>query len=75
MQTNARTKPYEDFDPLFTLKEVISTVAQEHGITVLLSRQQVMFLADKKMDVTEEVLTGINKKLPSVKVTFPAPQK
>ena len=31
MQTNARTKPYEDFDPLFTLKEVISIIRAERS--------------------------------------------
>lgn len=53
------------------LIETVGEVAQAHGANVVLPRTQVM-LYDEKMNVTKEVIEGLNQRLPDV--TVPAPQ-
>ncbi|MEA4839194.1 MAG: OmpH family outer membrane protein [Rhodospirillaceae bacterium] len=53
------------------LIETVGEVAQAHGANVVLPRTQVM-LYDEKMNVTKEVIEGLNKRLADV--TVPAPQ-
>jgi outer membrane protein len=49
--------------------EIVADVAGETGVGLVLFKNQI-FLGDRKIDVTEEVMTRLNKRLPSVDVTF-----
>ena len=49
--------------------EVVAELAGEAGVGLVLFKNQI-FLGDRKIDLTEEVLTRLNKRLPSVEVTF-----
>lgn len=49
--------------------EIITTLAEERALDLVVTRRQVL-LASKKLDLTEEVLTALNAQLPSVTVTI-----
>ncbi|MGQ0674934.1 MAG: OmpH family outer membrane protein [Rhodospirillales bacterium] len=51
--------------------DAVQEVATAHGANLVLPKSQII-LVDKAMEVTEEVLVMVNKKLPAVKVTLPA---
>ena len=48
---------------------IVAEVAKEKGLSLMLSSSQVLY-ATTGMDVTDEVLARLNKKLPSVAVKF-----
>jgi len=50
-----------------SLLDIVNTVAQEHGVNMVLIKQQVLW-SDKGLDVTDEVLGRLNQKLPQVTV-------
>ena len=52
-----------------TMIEIVAEVAGEVGVGLVLFKNQI-FLGDRKIDVTEEIMTRLNKKLPKVEVTF-----
>ena len=54
--------------------EIIAGMAQERGINMVVQRQQVV-IADKTMDMTQEVLDRLNSKLSSVPVKIPPVKK
>ena len=49
----------------------VQEVATAHGANIVLPKSQII-LVDKAMEVTDEVLATVNKKLQAVKVTLPA---
>jgi len=51
-----------------TLVDVVKSVAEDQGVTLVLSGQQVVWLADKSLDLTPPVLDDLNKRLPRVSV-------
>lgn len=53
-------------------REIISTLAGEKKAQVVLSRQQILFLANNDLETTNTVLERLNAKLPNVTVTVPA---
>ena len=69
-QVESRRKVYEkDFQQRQTMIEIVAEVAGEVGVGLVLFKNQI-FLGDRKIDVTEEIMKRLNKKLPKVKVTF-----
>ncbi len=50
-----------------TLQDITETVAHEHGATVIMLKQQILW-ADPTLDVTDEVLSRLNKKLPQINI-------
>lgn len=52
--------------------DAVQEVATGHGANIVLPKSQII-LVDKAMEITDEVLGNVNKKLPSVRVTLPAP--
>jgi len=50
--------------------DVIQDVATQRGATLMLPRSQII-LSHPTMEVTDEVLDQVNRKLPTVKVTLP----
>ena len=53
---------------LNALKPILEEISNEKGITVLLEKNSVLLNAEN-MDITEEALKALNKKLPSFKVS------
>lgn len=51
------------------VKDIISDVAKEKSLDVIIPASQVLFFKDE-LDVTEEVLENLNKKITKVKVSF-----
>ncbi len=51
------------------LVRIVAEVAEESGVGVVLFRSAIV-IAVKKLDISKEVLTRLNKKLPDVKVLF-----
>jgi Skp family chaperone for outer membrane proteins len=49
---------------------VIQEVATQRGATLMLPRSQII-LSAPAMEVTDEVLDQVNRKLPTVRVTLP----
>ena len=56
-----------------SLLDIVKDVAREHGVNLVLIKQQVLW-TDKALDVTDEVLGRINAKLPQVAVKM-APEE
>ena len=52
---------------LNALKPILEEISNEKGITVLLEKNSVLLNAEN-MDITDEALKALNKKLPSIKV-------
>ena len=48
-----------------SLLEIVDTVGHEHGANLVIVKQQALW-ADKDLDVTDEILNRLNKKLPQV---------
>jgi Skp family chaperone for outer membrane proteins len=48
----------------------VQDIATARGATLVLPKSQII-LVDKAMEVTDEVLAAVNRKLPTVKVTLP----
>ena len=53
---------------LNVLKPILEEISNDMGITVLLEKNSVLLNAEN-MDITEEALKALNKKLPSFKVS------
>ena len=53
---------------LNALKPILEEISNDMGITVLLEKNSVLLNAEN-MDITEEALKALNKKLPSIKVS------
>ncbi len=53
---------------LNSLKPILEEISNDMGITVLLEKNSVLLNAEN-MDITEEALKALNKKLPSIKVS------
>ena len=49
------------------LLEIVDTVAHEHGANLVIVKQQALWV-EKNLDVTDEILSRLNKKLPQVSV-------
>jgi Skp family chaperone for outer membrane proteins len=47
-------------------------VAKERGINTVLTRNQILFFVDPGMDITAQVLTKLNQRLPTAKFQDPA---
>ena len=54
---------------LNALKPILEEISNEKGITVLLEKNSVLLNAEN-MDITEEALKALNKKLPSIEVSI-----
>jgi Skp family chaperone for outer membrane proteins len=50
------------------LKPILEEIANDNGLTVLLEKNSVLLNAEN-MDITEEALKSLNKKLPSIEVS------
>lgn len=50
-----------------SLLEIVDTVAHEHGVNLVIVKQQALWV-DKNLDITDEILSRLNKKLPQVSV-------
>jgi len=53
-----------------TLNEIVTTIANERELALILSKEQTI-LAAKPLDITAEVLSRLDKALPAVKVSEP----
>ena len=53
---------------LNALRPILEEISNDMGITVLLEKNSVLLNAEN-MDITEEALKALNKKLPSIKVS------
>lgn len=53
------------------LNQIVANVAKEQGVSLILRWDQI-FLADKGLGITEEVLKRLDAKIPSIKVEAPA---
>ena len=53
---------------LNALKPILEEISNDKGITVLLEKNSVLLNAEN-MDITEEALKALNKKLPSIEVS------
>jgi outer membrane protein len=53
---------------LNALKPILEEISNENGITILLEKNSVLLNAEN-MDITEEALKKLNKKLPSIEVS------
>lgn len=52
---------------------IVQQLAAERRIGLVLQRQAVLSIADKNMDITDDVIQRLNTKLPSVTVTVAPP--
>lgn len=55
-----------------TTTEIISDLAKEKSFTVALPTSQILY-ADSSLDISEDVLARLNKKLPTLTVSFEKP--
>lgn len=51
------------------LLDIVQTTARAHGVNMVIVKQQV-FWSEKPLDITDEVLQKLDKKLPQVSVNF-----
>jgi len=55
------------------MRDIVQQLATERRIGLVVNKQAVLSMADKNMDITDDVIQRLNTKLPSVTVTIPAP--
>lgn len=55
------------------MRDIVQQMAAERRIGMVVNKQAVISMADKNMDITDDVVQRLNTKLPSVTVTIPAP--
>jgi outer membrane protein len=55
------------------MRDIVQQLASERHIGMVVNKQAVISMADKNMDITDDVVQRLNTKLPSVTVTIPAP--
>jgi Skp family chaperone for outer membrane proteins len=72
MLDNAFERSISDIQKATT--EIIAELAKEKGFAVAVPTSQILY-ADTKLDISEEVLARLNKKLPKLDVKFDAPEK
>jgi Skp family chaperone for outer membrane proteins len=53
------------------IRHLVSMVAKEKNIAVVLSQEQVLYLGDNAIDITDIVLGRLNDQLPSIAITLP----
>ncbi|MEI8393130.1 MAG: OmpH family outer membrane protein [Rhodospirillaceae bacterium] len=53
------------------LLEVVAAMAEESGVNLVLTKQQVV-IVEKTMEITKEALERLNRKMPSVAVKIPS---
>jgi len=56
------------------LLEIVNQAAHAHGATLVIVKQQTLW-SDATLDITDEVLDQLNRKLPYVNVAMPADDK
>ena len=55
------------------MRDIVQQIAAERHIGMVIRKELVISMADKNMDITDDVVQRLNTKLPSVTVTIPAP--
>lgn len=55
------------------MRDIVQQLATERRIGLVVNKQAVISMADKNMDITDDVIQRLNTKLPTVTVTIPAP--
>jgi Skp family chaperone for outer membrane proteins len=55
------------------MRDIVQQLATERHVGMVLRKEIVLSLADKNMDITDDVISRLNTKLPSVTVSIPAP--
>jgi Skp family chaperone for outer membrane proteins len=55
------------------MRAIVQQLAAERHIGMVVNKQAVISMADKNMDITDDVVQRLNTKLPTVTVTIPAP--
>ena len=55
------------------MRDIVQQLAAERRIGLVVNKQAVIAMADKNMDITDDVIQRLNTKLPTVAVTIPAP--
>ncbi len=55
------------------MRDIVQQLATERRIGMVLRKELVISMADKNMDITDDVIQRLNTKLPSVTVTIPTP--
>jgi outer membrane protein len=55
------------------MRGIVQQIAAERHLGMVLRKEVVISMADKNMDITDDVVQRLNTKLPSVTVTIPAP--
>lgn len=66
---NAYARALADIQKAVT--DIIAELAKEKGFTVAIPASQLLY-AEEKLDISEEVLSRLNKKLPKLNVKFEA---
>ena len=54
---------------LMSIKPILEDISKEMGVTVILEKNTVL-LSASNMDITDEVIKKLNKKLPKIKVSL-----
>ncbi len=54
-----------------TISEIVTEMAKEKGFTLVIPSSQILY-GDSKLDITNEVMEKLNKKLPKVDIKFEA---
>jgi outer membrane protein len=55
------------------MRDIVQQIAAERHLGLVVRKEVVISMADKNMDITDDVVQRLNTKLPSVTVTIPAP--
>jgi Skp family chaperone for outer membrane proteins len=54
------------------IRSIVTSVAKEKGISVVLSQEQVLYIGEGAVDITDSVLSRLDAKLPSVDIKIPS---
>ncbi len=52
-----------------SIRSIVTTVAKEKGISIVLSQEQVLYIGNGAIDITDMVLSRLDAKLPTVNIT------
>jgi Skp family chaperone for outer membrane proteins len=55
-----------------TVREIVSAVAKEKNVAVVLPQEQTLYIGDGTIDITEMVLNRLEARLPQVTVVLPS---
>lgn len=58
-----------------TLEPILRQVTAAHGANMVLDRRATAALGDNSLDITAEVVSQLNAKMPSYQVTLPTPEQ